>query len=104
MKTIVVLIAIGLSLIFTACNQTPTTKAENTNTPSKPTVDRAEEEKALREADIAWSAAAEKKDLDGLVSFITEDSVQLPPNAPTTKGKEAVRKEWSNIFALKDAV
>jgi ketosteroid isomerase-like protein len=103
MKTFAVAIVIGLSLIFTACNQTPATKAENTNAaPAKPTVSRAEEEKALREADVAWSAAGEKKDLDGLVSFVTDDSIQLPPNAPTAKGKDAVRKEWSNILGLKD--
>jgi ketosteroid isomerase-like protein len=103
MKTFAVAIVIGLSLIFTASNQTPATKAENTNAaPAKPTVSRAEEEKALREADVAWSAAGEKKDLDGLVSFVTDDSIQLPPNAPTAKGKDAVRKEWSNILGLKD--
>lgn len=103
MRLFAAAIAIGLSLIFTSCNRTPMTKAENTNAvPAKPTVNRAEEEKALREADIAWSAAAEKKDLDGIVSFVTDDSVQLPPNAPTAKGKDAVKKEWSNILGLKD--
>jgi ketosteroid isomerase-like protein len=71
--------------------------------PAKPAANRVEEEKALREADVAWSASAEKKDLEALVGFVTDDTAQLPPNAPVAKGKEAVRKEWSNILALKDS-
>ena len=101
MKHLILLV--GIAVAIWGCNQTPTTKTENTNAaPAKPTVNRAEEEKALREADIAWSAAAEKKDLDSLVSFVTDDSIQLPPNAPTARGKDAVKKEWSSILGLKD--
>jgi ketosteroid isomerase-like protein len=95
-------------LAGTSCNQSAPAKAEkSTNAvksePAKPAANRDDEEKALREADIAWSASAEKKDLEALVGFVTDDTVQLPPNAPAAKGKEAVRKEWSNIFALKDS-
>ena len=70
---------------------------------AKPAVNKTEEEKNLRAADIAWSDAAVKKDAAAVASFMTEDGTQLPPNAPAAKGREATKKEWENIFALKDA-
>jgi len=102
MKTIAAT-AIYLAFILTsACNQTaPKTENVKADT-TKPAVNRAEEERALRETDIAWSAAAEKKDIDATAGFMTDDGEQLPPNAPMAKGKDAVRKEWTGLLGLKD--
>ena len=103
MKALAASIAIGLSLIFTAaCNQTAP-RTENVKAePAKPAVNRAEEEKALRETDIAWSAAAAKRDVDATAAFMTDDGEQLPPNAPMAKGRDAVKKEWAGLLGLKD--
>jgi ketosteroid isomerase-like protein len=51
----------------------------------------AADEAAVRAADIAWSATAEKRDLDALVSFYGDDVVVLLPNAPAVVGKSAAR-------------
>lgn len=110
MKTAITFFAGALLLgSLSGCNRSTPTRAENGNASgaaktetNKAPADRAEEEKALREADVAWSVAAEKKDLDALVGFVSDDTTMLPPNAPAAKGKDAVRKEWSSILGLKD--
>jgi ketosteroid isomerase-like protein len=56
-------------------------------------------EQALREADAAWSKAAESKDLDKTVSYYSDDATVLPPNAPAATTKEAIRKVWQDMLA-----
>jgi len=53
---------------------------------------------AVRQADIAWSAAAGSKDLDKTVSFYSEDALVLPPNEPAVTGKDGIRKLWSGFL------
>jgi ketosteroid isomerase-like protein len=56
-------------------------------------------EQALRDADAAWSKAAESKDLDKTVSYYSADATVLPPNAPAATTKEAIRKIWQDMLA-----
>jgi ketosteroid isomerase-like protein len=56
-------------------------------------------EQALREADAAWSKAAESKDLDKTLSYYSDDATVLPPNAPAATTKEAIRKVWQDMLA-----
>ena len=56
-------------------------------------------EKALRDADAQWSAAAGAKDLDKTVSFYSDDAVVMPPNASAATTKEAIRKIWQDLLA-----
>jgi ketosteroid isomerase-like protein len=56
-------------------------------------------EQALREADAAWSKAAESKDLDKTVSYYSDDATVLPPNASAATTKEAIRKVWQDMLA-----
>jgi uncharacterized protein (TIGR02246 family) len=51
-------------------------------------------EKALRDLDAQWSAAAAAKDVDKTVSYYSDDAVVLPPNAPTATTGEAIRAHW----------
>ena len=105
MKIAITVCLISVVAMATACSKSSANvmaepvKADN----AKPAVNKTEEEKNLRAADIAWSDAAGKKDAEAVAAFMTEDGIQLPPNAPSAKGREATRKEWENIFALKDA-
>jgi len=48
----------------------------------------------LREAHVA---ALNAGDADAWASLFTDDGVQMPPNAPTNRGREAVRA-WSRAF------
>jgi len=58
-----------------------------------------EAEQAIREADKAWSQAAQNKDLDKTVSFYADDASALPFNAPIATGKDQIKQLWSNLMA-----
>lgn len=79
-------VVIGLAL---ACQQPP---------PSPPDT-RAADERAIREADAAWSKAWAAKDLEGSLSFFAEDALELQGNMPMLTGKEAIRKWLSDLMA-----
>jgi uncharacterized protein (TIGR02246 family) len=55
-------------------------------------------EKALRDLDDQWSAAAEAKDIDKVVSFYSDDAVVMPPNASAATTKDAIRKIWKDLL------
>ena len=55
-------------------------------------------EKALRDADAQWSAAAEAKDLDKTVSFYSADAIVLPPNTPAITTKDGIREMWKGFL------
>ena len=48
------------------------------------------DEKAVRDADEAWSNAALAGDVDKTVSYYADDAVVLPPNLATVTGKENI--------------
>ena len=56
-------------------------------------------QQTLREADAAWSKAAESKELDKTVSYYSDDATVLPPNAAAATTKEAIRKIWQDMLA-----
>src|SRR5215218_2910849 len=103
MKIAIAFVLAGYVLLTGACNQTAqfpagNVKAEN----AKPAVNRTAEEADLKATDIAWSAAAGKKDADAVAGFMTTDGATLPPNEPIAKGMDAVKKGWAGILSLKD--
>jgi len=55
------------------------------------------DEKAIRDADEAWSKAAATKDVDQTVAFYSADAVVMPPNAERATTKEAIRKIWKDL-------
>ena len=81
------LVIIGLAL---SCKQQP---------PPSPPDTRVADERAIREADAAWSKVATAKDVEAYVGFLAEDALGLPPNAPMQRGKETIRKSVSEMMA-----
>jgi ketosteroid isomerase-like protein len=65
---------------------------------------RAADEAAIREADAAWSKAAESRDLDAVVSYYTDDAQLLPPNEPIATTKAAIRASWAALLVPEMAV
>jgi ketosteroid isomerase-like protein len=55
-------------------------------------------EQTLREADAAWSKAAEAKDVDKTVSYYSDDATVMPPNDKIATTKDAIRKVWNDIL------
>ena len=60
---------------------------------------RAQDERAIREADAATLKAAQAKDADGAVANYAEDGSWLPPNAPMVNGKAAIKAAMAPFFS-----
>ena len=56
------------------------------------------DDKAVRDADAAWSKAAAAKDLDKTVSFYADDALVLPPNDTAKTTKDAIRALWKDLI------
>jgi uncharacterized protein (TIGR02246 family) len=64
----------------------------------KPTDTRAADEKTIRDADAQWSKAAAARDVDGTVSYYSDDASLLAPNAPIASDKQSIRAAWAGLL------
>jgi uncharacterized protein (TIGR02246 family) len=65
-----------------------------------PPVDTPEaDEQAIRNLDAKWEKTAEARDLDGALSYYSDDAVVMPGNAPIVQGKEAIRTLWKSLLS-----
>jgi ketosteroid isomerase-like protein len=60
---------------------------------------RAADESTIRNLDAQWSKTAGAHDLDGIVSYYSDDAVLLPPNAPAATNKQSIRASWADLAA-----
>ena len=70
----------------TACKQPP------------PVDTPAADEQTIRDLDAKWEKTAEARDLDGTLSYYSDDAVVMPGNAPIVQGKEAIRALWKSLL------
>jgi ketosteroid isomerase-like protein len=78
--------ALALPLFIAGCNsQTPDT--------------RAADEATIRSFDAQWSKTAAAHDLNGTLSYYSDDAVLLPANLPIANTKDAIRAVWSELAA-----
>ena len=66
--------------------------------PTAPPDTRAADERAIHDADLAFSKAAATKDLERWVSFYADDASVFLSNAPVLAGKEAIRKSLGEMM------
>jgi ketosteroid isomerase-like protein len=93
MKRIILSIggALALALIFLTCAQQP-----------QPII----EEVANIDGDVAaihalteaWGVAVEADDVAALIALRTDDVVQMPPDAPASRGKQALEDFYRGLF------
>jgi uncharacterized protein (TIGR02246 family) len=83
---------VALVLFASACGQ------------QAPPDTRAADEATIKDLDAQWSKTAGARDLDGTVSYYTDDASMLPPNAPIANGKAAIRTSWSAFLVPGTAV
>jgi len=67
--------------------------------PRVPQTDRSADEAAIRKIDLAWSHAAETKELDAVIAPYAVDASVLPFNAPVATGTAAIRQVWSGLMS-----
>ena len=77
---------LALLLLASACNR-PT-----------PVDTRAADESTIRELEAQWARTAAANDLEGSVSYYSDDASILPPNAPIASGKQAIRAVWASVL------
>ena len=65
---------------------------------NEPPDTRAQDERAIRDADAATLKAAQANDVDGAVANYADDASWLPPNSPLVHGKVAIRAEWAKLI------
>jgi uncharacterized protein (TIGR02246 family) len=70
---------------------------------ARPADTRAADGAAIRAASAAWSRASFAMDIDRGISFYTEDAVQMDPKTPAVKGRENIRKLWTQMPELPGA-
>jgi ketosteroid isomerase-like protein len=78
---------IALILIASGCGQ-PTPKDT-----------RSADEGTIRDLDAQWSKTAGTRDVDGTVSYYSDDASLLPPNAPLATNKQTIRAVWAELLA-----
>ncbi len=49
---------------------------------------------AIRQADLAWSAAQAADGIEGVMPFYVDDAIMLAPNRPMVIGKTAIREAF----------
>ncbi len=80
------IILLFVALTFSAC---------------QPAAERTEADVAAIQALVeGWNAAAEAGDVAQVVALYTDDIVQMPPDAPPNRGKQAVEEFYGGAFEL----
>jgi ketosteroid isomerase-like protein len=74
---------VALLMLASGCNQ------------QTPADTRAADAQTIRDLDTQWSKAVGAHDLDGTVSYYSDDASVLAPNAPIATTKEAIRAGWA---------
>lgn len=57
------------------------------------------DEKAIRDIDKQWAAAAQKKNLEGAVAPYAESGSLLAPGAPIATGAKQIRDTWQHFLS-----
>ena len=67
----------------------------------QPGAERTEADVAAIQALVqAWGAAVEAGDVAQVVALYTDDIVQMPPDAPANRGKQAIEEYYGGAFEL----
>jgi ketosteroid isomerase-like protein len=73
---------LALMMLTAGCNQTPADT-------------RAADAQTIKDLDTQWSKTAGAHDLDGTLSYYSDDATVLPANAPMVADKQAIRARWA---------
>lgn len=60
--------------------------------------DAARHADAIRALDERWKAAADRRDLDGMMAIYAEDAQELLPGMPPIVGREAIREFYRELL------
>lgn len=58
---------------------------------------------AVEEVQTAFTEAANREDIEGVMRFYTDESVLLPPDGGIIRGREAIREHFERHFVAADS-
>jgi ketosteroid isomerase-like protein len=59
---------------------------------------RAADAQTIRDLDAQWSKTAAAHDVDGTVSYYSDDAAVMPPNGPLLTDKREIRAGWADML------
>jgi ketosteroid isomerase-like protein len=77
----------------------PISQSSPSSSPSEETSGNQPVEQLLRDLDARWAKAAATKDVEQTIAFYSDDAIVFPPNAASAATKDAIRSEWTQMFA-----
>ena len=77
----------------------PISQSSPSSSPSEETSGNQPVEQLLRDLDARWAKAAATKDVEQTIAFYSDDAIVFPPNAARAATKDAIRSEWTQMFA-----
>ena len=89
---------IVIAFVAAACGQPGASAANRADSTAAKSV--ADAIAAVRVADSSLAQAVAARDVDRTVSFYAEDASMLPVAEPIVTGREAIRAEWTKLFAI----
>jgi uncharacterized protein (TIGR02246 family) len=91
---------LGIVFLFVMAMTAGGCEEEHLRQPPAAADTRVADEAAIRAASQEWSNAASGRDLEKAVSFYADDATYNPPGAPLAAGKDAIRKQWTQVMAV----
>jgi ketosteroid isomerase-like protein len=61
---------------------------------------RAADAETIHQIEVQWSKDSEAHLIEPMMSHYANDAVEYSPNSPVLRGKDAIRKGWTESFAL----
>jgi uncharacterized protein (TIGR02246 family) len=101
-KQLLSLIAACL-LTFTACQPAAESTTEATST-EETTTDLSQIKAEIQTLENAWADAQNAKNVEALLAMYTDDAISMTNDAPSTSGKDALRKSIETDFASSDSL
>src|SRR5688572_2077420 len=99
MKKTKLLTCLAFSLAITACNEAA--KTDDTSAMAKSesvSTDMSQVRTAIEKIENDWAAALTKKDIDALMALYADDAITMQNDAPSLKGKAAIREQQQKDF------
>ena len=99
MKKTKLLACVAFSLAITACNEPAKTDNDSDMVKSESVVtDMSQVRAAIEKIENDWAAALNKKDIDALMALYADDAITMQNDAPSLKGKAAIREQQQKDF------
>jgi uncharacterized protein (TIGR02246 family) len=86
------------ALLLPACQAGDKPAGNTAEVNNSAAVDAGADEQAIRGQVDRWLQLVKAKDAAGIAELYAEDGAVMPPNAPISKGRAAIRQTWASLM------